>query len=58
MTIDFTNEQLQLLLNYLVQRPWGEVQAIIGPILQQVEAQQQAQQRPPLRAVAPGQEPG
>jgi hypothetical protein len=36
------------LLNYLAARPWGEVQALLPPLIQQLEAaqaQQQAQQR-------------
>ncbi|SCK48941.1 hypothetical protein VAR608DRAFT_4863 [Variovorax sp. HW608] len=54
MTLEFTNEQLQNLLNYLASHPWREVQPILGPILQQIEKQQQAQQAgqpPALRAV-------
>jgi hypothetical protein len=47
MTIEFTPEQLQALMNYLAARPWAEVNAIIVPIVDQVNKPQQ----PPLHAV-------
>lgn len=41
MQVDFTTEELQSLLNYLGSRPWAEVNPIIGPLLQKLEAQRQ-----------------
>lgn len=55
MTIDFTQEQLQALMNYLATRPWAEVNAIMVPIIQQMQpANDAAPQAPALRAVEGG----
>ena len=49
MTLEFTKPQLEALMNYLATRPWGEVNAILVPMLEQINKQQL--QQPQLHAV-------
>lgn len=44
MQLDFEPRYAQALLNYLAGQKWSEVQALIPPLLQQMEAAQRAAQ--------------
>ena len=48
-TIEFTAQELDYIANVLAQRPWGEVQALLANIRDQIAAQQ----RPEIPPVKP-----
>ena len=52
MTLDLSQEQIQALVNYLASRPWAEVNALLVPMIDQINKAQQLPAEPPaLRAV-------